>query len=277
MTDVPTAEILAEVIRAQEGGPPVLLATLIVGPDGANIGARLIVREDGSTLGSLDVDALDQAIVAEAADVLRPRGVRTVYFDDAGTVITRGEAGPGAFQVMTEVYERPARLVIAGGGHVGKALSTIAAMCGFRVTIVDDRPEYADPDRFPEADEVIRGRFDEVLAGYPIDGSTYVVAVTRGHRHDEISLRAVVGRGAAYVGMIGSKRRAKAVLQHLVEDGANRAAVDSIHTPIGLDIGAETPEEIAVAIMGEIIQVRRRATRAKVTTKHPFEPGERGH
>ena len=217
----------------------------------------MLVREDGSTLGSLGTSALDEAIVAEASDVLQPRGVRTLYLSDAGSVLTRTASGPTAYQVMTEVFERPARLVIAGGGHVGKALSTIAAMCGFRVTIVDDRPEYADPERFPEADEVVRGRFDEVLASCPIDASTYVVAVTRGHRHDEVSLRAVVGRGAAYVGMIGSKRRAKAVLQHLVEDGADPAAVAAIHTPIGLDIGAETPEEIAVAIMGEVIQVRR--------------------
>jgi xanthine dehydrogenase accessory factor len=258
MSDATTKEILSEIVRAEEGGPPVLVATLIAGPPGAPLGAKLLVREDGSTLGSLGSPPLDAAIADLFGDRQITRAVRTCYIQPDGTMVTRATAGEETAQVMTEVHERPARLVIAGGGHVGKALSAIAAMCGFRVTIVDDRAEYADPERFPEADEVIRGRFDEVLGGYAIDGSTYVVAVTRGHRHDEVSLRAVVGRGAAYVGMIGSRRRARAVLEHLVEDGADPEAVAGIHTPIGLDIGAETPEEIAVSIMAEIIEVRRR-------------------
>jgi xanthine dehydrogenase accessory factor len=104
---------------------------------------------------------------------------------------------------------------------------------------------------------VIKGRFEKVLASHPIDSRTYIVAVTRGHRHDEVSLQAVIGRGAAYVGMIGSRRRARAVLQHLREAGLNRDDVAAVHTPIGLDIGAQTPEEIAIAVMAEIIQVRR--------------------
>jgi len=158
---------------------------------------------------------------------------------------------------MIEVHEQSCSLVIAGGGHVGKALSEIASLCGFRVTVIDDRPEYADPERFPEAEKVIRGRFDEVLADYPLDSTTYVVAVTRGHKHDEASLRSVIGRGAAYVGMIGSRRRARAVLQHLVEEGADAGAVAQVRTPIGLDIGAESPAEIAVSVMAEIILIRR--------------------
>jgi xanthine dehydrogenase accessory factor len=209
-------------------------------------------------LGSLGSAALDRAVLDEAEDALRRQGVSTLYLARDGSRLSRQEAANApSYHVMLELHEQPARLVIAGGGHVGKALSVIASMCGFRVTVVDDRPEYADRERFPEADEVVRGRFDEALAAHPIDETTYVVCVTRGHRHDEDSLKAVIGRGAAYVGMIGSRRRAAAVLQHLVEDGAGTAAVQAVHTPIGLDIGAQTPEEIAVAIMAEIVQVRR--------------------
>jgi len=130
-------------------------------------------------------------------------------------------------------------------------------MCGFSIEIVDDRPEFANAERFPEADRITCGRFDEVLDGYPIDPNTYVVCVTRGHKHDETSLRLVAPTEAAYVGMIGSKRRVRAVLQHLIEDGIDPRAVERVHTPIGLDIGAETPEEIAVSIMAEIIRARR--------------------
>jgi xanthine dehydrogenase accessory factor len=137
-------------------------------------------------------------------------------------------------------------------------------MCGFSVEVVDDRPEYANAERFPEADRITQGRFDEVLHGYPIDRNTYVVCVTRGHKHDEISLRAVAGSPAAYVGMIGSKRRVNAVLRHLIEDGVDPDAVARVHTPIGLDIGAETPEEIAVSIMAEIIMSRRGGSGAQM-------------
>ena len=251
------AEIAAEIVLALEGGPPVLVATLIAGP-GDNIGAKLLVRTDGTTLGSLGTSDLDEAIMRAAEDdFLRHRGTSVVLLTEGGAVIRPSAATGNEHQVMVEVHEQPVRLLIAGGGHVGKALSAMAAMCGFRVTIVDDRPEYAGPDRFPEADQVIRGRYDEVLAEFPVDANTYVVAVTRGHRHDEVSLQSVVGRGAAYVGMIGSRRRAKAVLQHLVEAGGDPEAVAAVNTPIGLDIGAETPEEIAVAIMAEMIGVRR--------------------
>ncbi|MEO8456718.1 MAG: XdhC/CoxI family protein [Chloroflexota bacterium] len=255
--DATSAQIAAEVLRAIASGSRVFVATIIFGPDDAAIGAKMLVHPNGTTLGALGVEALDAAVLREALDTVPRSGVAALYFNATGEPLQRRDA-TGGYELMIEVHERPARLVIVGGGHVGKACSLIGEMCGFRVTVIDDRPEWANPERFPEADEVIRGRFDEVLTEYPIDGSTYVICVTRGHRHDETSLRCVIGRGAAYVGMIGSKRRAAAVLKHLVDEGADAAAVAGVHTPIGLDIGAETPEEIAVAILGEIISIRRK-------------------
>ncbi len=259
MTDSPEARVAEEVVRALEGGDPVLVATVMAAPEGEQerVGAKLLVRQDGSVLGALGVAALDEAVRAGAAEAFERHRVHTRYVTAAGEEQTRREAATETFQLMVEVHEQPCALVIAGGGHVGKALSEIASLCGFRVTVIDDRPEYADPERFPEAEQVIRGRFEEVLADYPLDSTTYVVAVTRGHKHDEASLRGVIGRGAAYVGMIGSRRRARAVLQHLLEEGADPDAVAQVHTPIGLDIGAESPEEIAVSVMAEIILMRR--------------------
>jgi len=257
MSRATASEIASAVLRALNGGARVLVATIIAAPSDSDLGAKMLVRHDGSTLGSLGLEALDAAVAQEARDTVPRSGVWTLYVTPSGDVVQRRDAG-GAYELMLEVHERPARLVIVGGGHVGKACSVIGEMCGFRVTVIDDRPEWANAERFPEADEVIRGRFDEVLTEYPIDSTAYVICVTRGHRHDETSLRSVIGRGAAYVGMIGSKRRAAAVLKHLVDEGADKDAVAAVHTPIGLDIGAETPEEIAVAIMGEIISVRRR-------------------
>jgi xanthine dehydrogenase accessory factor len=261
VVDGPGADRIAgEIIAAQDGGAPLLLATVIASPEGGavRIGAKMLVRADGSTLGALDGGALDAAVKAEAQDAFRRHGVQTVHFSPRGERLARLEAeGRDAYQVMLEVHEGRPALLIAGGGHVGKALSLIADMCGFAVTVVDDRPEYASKERFPEAERVVRGRFEEALRELPVDSNTYVVCVTRGHRHDEVSLRQVVGRPAAYIGMIGSRRRVGAVLQHLVDEGFDPEAVSRVHTPIGLDIGAETPEEIAVSIMAEIIRVRR--------------------
>lgn len=256
------ARIAEEILAAQGGGAPVLLATVISAPEGAvPVGAKMLLRTDGITMGGLDGGALDAAVKEAAQDAFRRHGVQTAYFSPQGDRLSRLEAeGRDACQVMLEVHEGRPALIVAGGGHVGKALSVIADMCGFAVTVVDDRPEYASKERFPEAERVVRGRFEEALRDLPVDSNTYVVCVTRGHRHDEVSLRQVVGRPAAYIGMIGSRRRVGAVLQHLVGEGFDPEAVSRVHTPIGLDIGAETPEEIAVSIMAEIIRVRRGGT-----------------
>jgi xanthine dehydrogenase accessory factor len=261
VSQTPAIRILAEITTALEGGPPVLVATVIASPEASLVGGKILVRPDGSTVGDLGHAPLEAAITADAPDAFRRHAVETLYFDNEGKRTSRRDIGGGqSYQVMIEVHERPATLLVIGGGHIGKALATVGNLCGFSVEIVDDRPEYANAERFPEADRITCGRLDEVLDGYAIDPNTYVVCVTRGHKHDETSLRLVAASAAAYVGMIGSKRRVGAVLQHLIDDGLDPDAISRVHTPIGLDIGAETPEEIAVAIMAEIIQARRGGT-----------------
>ncbi|MDO8613614.1 MAG: XdhC family protein [Dehalococcoidia bacterium] len=255
------ARIFEEVLAGQAAGPPVVLATVVQAPPdaAAAVGAKLLLRQDGSTLGSLGGGPLEAAVLAAARDAFRRHSVGSAFYAPDGARLSRREAesAGGGYQVMFELHEPPATLVIVGGGHIGKALATIGDLCGFSVVVVDDRPDYANQERFPEAGRVVCGDFAEVLGELPIDSNTYVVTVTRGHKHDEISLRQVAGSAAAYVGMIGSRRRVAAVLQHLIDDGLDPEAVRRVHTPIGLDIGAETPEEIAVSIMAEVVQVRR--------------------
>jgi xanthine dehydrogenase accessory factor len=276
--------ILAEVMAAREGGPAVVLATVIQAPQDAAlpVGAKLLLRQDGSTLGSLGGGPLEEAVLADARDALRRHAVLAPFYAADGSRITRreAEAAPGGYQVMLEAQEPPATLLIVGGGHIGKALAAIGDLCGFSVAVVDDRPEFANPERFPQADRVICRDFTEALREFPIDANIYIVTVTRGHRQDEAALREVVRRGgAAYVGMIGSRRRVGAVLQHLIDDGLDPEAVRRVHTPIGLDIGAETPEEIAVAIMAEVIQARRGGSgqpmREVKGARRGVAPGER--
>jgi len=156
--------MLAEVTAALEGGPPVLVATVIAAPEAALVGGKLLVRPDGSTVGGLGHAALDAAITADAPDAFRRHAVETLYFDNEGKRTSRRDVGEGeSYQVMLEVHERPATLLIIGGGHIGKALATVGNLCGFSVEIIDDRPEYANAERFPEADRITCGRFDEVL------------------------------------------------------------------------------------------------------------------
>jgi xanthine dehydrogenase accessory factor len=133
----------------------------------------------------------------------------------------------------------------------------LADFLDFHVVVIDDREDFADPQRLPEADQVLCMDYEEALDGLDINANTHVVMVTRGHKQDELALRHALGRGAGYVGMIGSRRRTATVLEHLEADGFDPAELARVRTPIGLDIGAETPEEIAIAIMAEVILLRR--------------------
>jgi len=128
---------------------------------------------------------------------------------------------------------------------------------GFRVVVVDDRADFANRERFPEVEEVIADDFSTALREYPINESTYVVLITRGHRHDEVCLREILDSPAAYIGMIGSKRRVATVLEDMAKEGFSDESIRRLYAPIGIDIGAETPEEIALSIMSEVVNVLR--------------------
>jgi xanthine dehydrogenase accessory factor len=252
------AEIAREVLAAMQGGPPVVTATVVQADARGDVrpGDKLLVRADGSTAGSLGGGALQDAVVRYGLDAIPRHAVEAVRFSAEGDLV-RDRHAEAALEVMVEVIEAPARLVIVGGGHIGRSLCRMGAECGFSVTVIDDRPDYANRERFPEADHVICSDFEATLGELPVDHNSYIVLVTRGHKQDELSLRCLVERRAAYLGMIGSKRRTGAVLQHLADDGFDAGALARVRTPIGLDIGAETPEEIAVSILAEIIMVRR--------------------
>jgi xanthine dehydrogenase accessory factor len=243
-------------------------------------GQKLLVRRDGTTLGQIDDPALLGAVVDAASQMFEafPRVVlETLYFGRDGSAVTRRhQARPGDAQVMVQLFEAPARLVVVGAGHVGLAVAEIGEMLGFGVTVTDDREEFANAERFPMAEAVLCGEVDEVLDGLTFDHQTYVVLVSRGHRQDEIALRHTVGRGAAYVGMIGSRRRTATVLEHLMEEGFERSALEAIATPIGLDIGAETPAEIAVSILAEVTMLRRGASGQRMSTGRPALGGRAG-
>jgi xanthine dehydrogenase accessory factor len=257
-------EISAEVLRAAREGPSVAVATVIAAPEGSvpGPGAKLLVRRDGSHSGSFGGADFEATLIEDCLAAMNefPREtVQALYYRPDGPRIHRLEAkgGADAYEVMVEVVEAPVTLLIIGGGHIGLSLATIGAHVGFSVAVMDDREMYSNAERFPMADFVKAGEFTQMIADFPIGTNTYIVMVSRGHKQDETGLRAVVNRGAGYVGMIGSKRRVSTVLRHLAEEGFAIEDLERVYTPIGFDIGAETPEEIAVSIMAEIIAVRR--------------------
>jgi len=263
----------AEAVRlaraALEGGEPMASVTVIdvrgEAPGAASApGARMAVWRD-RTRGTLGDPALDQAAAAFAREALA-----------AGTrVLTREvEAGGATAVLYAEPHRAPPELVIVGAGHIARPLCRVGALLGFRVTVLDDRPEFATRERFPEAAEVRRADFSAPLREVAMGPRTHLVLVTRGHKYDFEALRDVLRRPElpAYVGMVGSRRRTRAALEQLVAEGIDAERIAALRAPVGLDVRAETPEEIAVAIAAELVLLRRGGTgRPLRETERVFE------
>ena len=256
------AEIARALLRAARDGPALASCTVLSAPDPASAAPadRMLVPLEGPPIGGIGGGELEAAVIARARGAIPRHLVATLAFSPQGALIEGRraiEAAAEVVEILVEVVEPPARLLVVGGGHVGRSIAEFGALLGMSAAVLDDREDYASPERFPFADCVICGDFAEELERFPIDANTYIVLVSRGHVVDELSLRRVADRGAAYVGMIGSKRRTRTVLEHLAEEGVDAAALARVFTPIGLDIGAETPEEIALSVLAEIVLVRR--------------------
>jgi xanthine dehydrogenase accessory factor len=168
----------------------------------------------------------------------------------------------GAPRLFLDPISGAQRLIIAGAGHIAQPLAQLGSMLGFHVTVIDDRAAFANRERFPNADEIIVRPFGAAIESLKLDRHCYLVSITRGHAFDEEVVRTALRRAnGAFIGMIGSRRRVRATLERIGEEGVDAAALDEVHAPLGVDIGAETPAEIAVAIIAEIIRERRTGTR----------------
>ena len=229
-----------EIDAAYAGGPAVALASIV---KGRGVGAKLLIREDGTTEGSLGDPALD-ADAAGRAPGLMVHG-RNEYVTAAS-----GD------EYFIEAYTSPPQLVICGGGHVAKAIAPLAKTVGFRLFVTDDRKEFANVERFPEADGVVALRPEEALPTLPINANTFIVVATRGHRYDNVALEAAARTPAKYVGLMGSRRKTILIYEDLMRSGLPMERIREIRSPIGLDIRGRTPEEIAVSIVAEMLMFR---------------------
>ncbi len=234
-----------EVVAAYEGGAPVAVASLMKVPEGSElaVGSKLLIRENGSTSGSLGDEKLDSHAM-NSARKLMAMGKNDYITAESGD------------EYFVEAYTTPPTLVLAGGGHVSKAISSIAAGLGFRIFIIDDREEFSNPDRFPEAEQTVVSDYGSAFEKLPIGTNSFIVIATRGHRYDASATASAMRTPASYVGLLGSKRKTILIFEELFAEGFTMEEVQSVRSPIGLNISARTPEEIALSIMAEIVGFR---------------------
>ena len=235
-----------KLIDAYEGGEPVGLATVVNAPanGGTALGAKLLLLLDGSVSGTLGNPELDARAI-ESARRVADVGSTDSFITEEGV------------EVFIEGFTTPPTLAVIGGGHVGKATADLANMLGYRVFIADDREEFANPDRFPYAEQTVVTKYEEWAEHLPINVNTFVVVATRGHRFDDMALESALTTRARYIGLMGSRRKNLMIYQRLLQQGVPLERLKEVHAPIGLDIGGLQPEELAVSIMSEVIMTRR--------------------
>jgi xanthine dehydrogenase accessory factor len=253
-------DIFDEIVRLRRVGQKCALATIVQvrGSIPSFESAKLLVREDGSMLGTIGGGCVEAEVWNAAREVIeteKPRHLNFSLGQDAA--YDNGLICGGQLNVFVEPVVPQPTAIIFGAGHISKSLSKIVTLAGFRAVIVDDREQFANRDRFPEADEIHAGEYEQVFPALAVNETSYVVIVTRGHRDDMRVLRWAVGTNARYIAMIGSKRKVISVIKELEKDGVPASAFERIYAPMGFEIGAVTPEEIAVAVVAEMIAVRR--------------------
>jgi len=251
-------EAVDRLLDAVGRGVPAVLATVVGGyARRLPLGSKALILPDGTAHGFPETDPLRPILVAKAQEALARGESWRVGLELPDAPRGSATADEPALDVYLEVVAPPPQLVVVGAGHIAVPLAKIGKLLEFEVTVLDDRSAFANVQRFPEADHVIAADIEKTLQDFPVTPQSHFVLVTRGHQLDEEALRCVLGRGAGYIGMIGSRRRVREVIRHLHELGFSQELTNEVYAPIGVDIGAETPAEIAVAIAAEIVNLRR--------------------
>ena len=232
-------------VDAYRGGSPMAIVNLTGVADGSTlkVGSKMLVNENGEREGSLGDDDLERVAVAKARELMAMGKNDYLRLDD-GT------------ECYIEAYTTPPTLVLVGGGHVSKAIAPVARSVGFRIFVFDDREQFSNSDRFPEADIVKVGDYRDGLGDLPINTNSFIVVATRGHQFDDAALSGALATPASYIGLLGSKRKTILIFEELLRSGYSVDDLRRVNAPIGLDIGGRTPEEIALSIMSEIVAFR---------------------
>ncbi|HZP34200.1 MAG TPA: XdhC/CoxI family protein [Candidatus Acidoferrales bacterium] len=270
-------DLFEEVLRLRREGKRAVMATIVHtnGSIPSFESSRMLIREDGSIMGTIGGGCVEAEVWAAAKDVLKAEAPRKMTFNlNNEASYDNGLICGGTLEVFVEPILPQPILYIFGGGHVSIAVANAAHTAGFAIGVIDDREQFANRERFPMAREVYTS-YEEAFEKLQPNASTYILIVTRGHRDDMRVLAWAVKTNARYLGMIGSKRKVLSVYQALEREGFAPELFDRVHAPVGVEIGALTPEEIAISISAELIAVRRGAANVKhkaVTRKDGAQP-----
>ena len=255
-------DVFDELVRLRALGQKCALATIVEvrGSIPSYESAKLLVREDGSMLGTIGGGCVEAEVWNAARDVIEKEQPRHLSFNlGQDAAYDNGLICGGQLDIFVEPVLPVPGAFIFGAGHISKSISKVAHLAGFSTTIVDNRENFANRDRFPEAVEIYAEEYEEVFAKLAVNETSYVIIVTRGHRDDMRVLRWAVSTSARYIAMIGSKRKVINVIKELEKEGISQEGFARVFAPMGLEIGAVSPEEIAVSVVAEMIAVRRNA------------------
>ncbi len=252
-------EIYQELANITSKGEQAVLATVISSRGSAprKAGAKMLIRRDGSFIGTVGGGGVEQQVRGKASEVMDSGEPQIVHLDLSGSGENAAMICGGQMDVFLEPILPPETLYLFGAGHISQSTAAMGKMLGFRVVVIDPRPEYNNIDRFPDADSLVVEEYDNAFSKLEVDGNGYIVIYTTGHILDEQCLRFAVDTKAKYIGMIGSKKKVMEVKERLVQKGVSQQQLDRVNAPIGIKIGAETPEEIAISILAEIIKAKR--------------------
>lgn len=253
-------DVYDELIRLRRLGQKSAIATIVQvrGSIPSFESAKLLVREDGSMIGTIGGGCVEAEVWNAAREVIETEKPKHLSFNlGQDAAYDNGLICGGQLDVFVEPVIPPPGAFIFGAGHISKSLSKVASLAGFSTSIIDNRDTFANAERFPEAQDIFAEEYEDVFAKLHIHESSYIIIVTRGHRDDMRVLRWAVTTPARYIAMIGSRRKVISVVKELEKENIPRGSMERIYAPMGFEIGAISPEEIAVSVVAEMIAVRR--------------------
>ncbi len=258
-------ELYEELLRLKKEGRTSAVATIVEcsGSSPQKEGSKMLVRDDGTTVGTLGGGCIEAEVIQAALMVMKDERTMTMPFE-----LTERQGGlvcGGRVLVYVEPVIPDPVLVILGAGHVGKALAKAARFSGFRVLVCDDRPEHANRENIPDADEIVVHDYADIFSRLVIPENAYIVVATRGHNHDLEAVEASLRTKARYIGLLGSRRKKALLFRALDKAGFSPEEVGRVHVPVGLPINSVTPEEIAISIVAQVIQKRRENAASRVS------------
>ena len=253
-------DLFEEIVRLRRLGEPAALATIIrrTGSTPRKDAAKMLIRQDGTSIGSIGGGCVEAQVWQTASEVMKTSRAQVLGYQMTDDDLEEdGLVCGGHVEIFVEPIMARSQLVVLGAGHVGQAIARIAAKVDFRVSVIDDRESFVSEKRFPTAERRMARPYDQSLDDLNLPADSFILVVTRGHRHDQQALETALQQQVPYTGLIGSRRKIKLLVDHLLEKGYPPEHFRNFYAPIGLEIGSETPDEIAVSVAAELIAVRK--------------------